>query len=187
MKKISFVVTIVFSFFLAGCHDIIDAVSGINSKANEAAEAISVDVHTLRSIPIQMENQQTVTVNDFIKAILRDVQWKHEKKGELEVLKMNFETYLGTIVSANKIENTTNFVRSLIKVLSNIKGMGIIVVDGHENLLPDKGIVSNYYNDKFEEVFDAIDGFIDKQLEGPAPKDPNVVIVFNSIYKILSK
>ena len=86
MKKISFVVTIVFSFFLAGCHDIIDAVSGINSKANEAAKAISVDVHTLRSIPIQMENQQTVTVNDFIKAILRDVQWKHEKKGELEEL-----------------------------------------------------------------------------------------------------
>ena len=89
MKKFSFVVTIVFSFVLAGCHDIIDAISGINSKANEAAEAISEDVHTLRSIPIQMESQQTVTVNDFIKSILRDVQWKHEKKDQLEVLIAN--------------------------------------------------------------------------------------------------
>jgi len=86
MKKISFFVIIVFSFVLAGCHDVIDAISGINSKANDAAEAISEDVHILRSIPIQMENQQTVAVNDFIKAILRDVQWKHEKKDQIEVL-----------------------------------------------------------------------------------------------------
>lgn len=86
MKKFSFVVIIVFSFVLVGCNEIIDAFSGINSKANEAAEAISEDVHTLRSIPLKMDDQQTVTVNDFIKAILRDVQWKHEKKDELEVL-----------------------------------------------------------------------------------------------------
>ena len=86
MKKLSFVVIIVFSFVLAGCNDIIDAISGINSKANEAAKAISEDVHTLRSIPIEMNGRQTITINDFIKAILRDVQWKHEKKDQLEVL-----------------------------------------------------------------------------------------------------
>lgn len=108
-------------------------------------------------------------------------------KDELEVQKMNFEATLGTIVSANKIENTTNFARSLLKVLTSIKGMGVIVVDAHDNLLPDKEIVSNYYNNNFEDVFDAINNFIDKQLEGPAPSEPNVVIVLNGIYKILSK
>ncbi len=86
MKKLSFVVIIVFSVVLAGCNDIIDAISGINSKANEAAKAISEDVHTLRSIPIEMDGRQTITINDFIKTILRDVQWKHEKKDPLEVL-----------------------------------------------------------------------------------------------------
>ena len=86
MKKFSFVVIIVFSLVLAGCNDIIDSISGINSKANEAAAAISEDVHTLRSIPIEMDDQQTIKINDFIKAILRDVQWKHEKKDKLEVL-----------------------------------------------------------------------------------------------------
>ena len=88
MKKISFVV-IVCSFILAGCNDIVDAISGINSKANEAAEAISEDVHTLRSINLQLEDQENVTVNDLIKAILRDVQWKHEEKGESELLIIN--------------------------------------------------------------------------------------------------
>ena len=79
MKKISFVV-IACSFFLAGCNDINDAISGINSKANEAAKAISEDVHSLRNVKVHVENQENVTVNDLIKAILRDVQWKHEKK-----------------------------------------------------------------------------------------------------------
>ena len=60
--------------------------TGINSKANEAAEAISEDVHTLRSIPIEIDGRQTITINDFIKAILRDVQWKHEKKDQFDVL-----------------------------------------------------------------------------------------------------
>ena len=86
MKKFPFVVIIIFSFVLAGCNDIIDAISGINSKANEAAEAISEDVHTLRSIPIELDGRQTITINDFIKVILRDVQWKHEKKDHLEKL-----------------------------------------------------------------------------------------------------
>ena len=104
-------------------------------------------------------------------------------KDELEVLKMNFEATLGTIISANKIESTTNFVRSLLKVLTSIKGMGVIVVDAHDNLLPDKDAVSNYYNDNFEDVF----GFIDKQLEATAPTEANVVLVINGIYKILSK
>lgn len=85
MKKISFVV-IACSFILAGCSDIIDAISGINLKANEAAEAISEDVHSLRNVKINVENQENVTVNNLIKAILRDVQWKHEKKDETEIL-----------------------------------------------------------------------------------------------------
>ena len=85
MKKILFVV-IVCSFFLTGCNDIINAISGINSKANEAAEAISEDVHSLRNVKIHVEDVENVTVNDLIKAILRDVQWKHEKKDEIEIL-----------------------------------------------------------------------------------------------------
>ncbi len=108
-------------------------------------------------------------------------------KDNLEIQKMNYTTTFGSIISANKIENTTNFVRSLVKVLTSIKGVGVIVLDAHNSLTEEKTMVSNYYNDKFEEVFDVLNNFIDKQMEGTPPKDPNIVIIFNGIHKILSK
>ena len=116
MKKISFVV-IACSFILAGCSDIIDAVSGINSKANEAAEAISEDVHSLRNVKVHVEDQENVTVNNLIKAILRDVQWKHEKKDETEILIISgtwseglFEEY-----------NFTNAEKEMLKEYGEVK------------------------------------------------------------------
>ena len=120
MKKVSFVVIIVFSFVLAGCNDIIDAISGINTKANDAAEAISEDVHTLRSILIKLEDQQTIAVNDFIKTILRDVQWKHEKIDKVEVLIADgswkdglFNEYRFTTDEKKALEHTGDIVIQL--------------------------------------------------------------------------
>lgn len=76
---------------LAGCgdtfSDIKEAASGINSKANEAATAISQDVHSIRAIEIA-HNDKTFTVNDLFKNILRDVQWHYEKDGEANVLRI---------------------------------------------------------------------------------------------------
>ncbi|MEG0471428.1 MAG: 23S rRNA methyltransferase [Solibacillus sp.] len=74
------------SLLLASCTqaigDIKNAAAGINSKANEAATAISLDVHSVRAVEIQFDHQ-TFTINDLFKSILRDVQWHYEKKGEL--------------------------------------------------------------------------------------------------------
>lgn len=108
-------------------------------------------------------------------------------KDSLEVQTMNYTATLGSIISSNKIENTTNFIRSLIKVLTSIKGTITIVLDAHNNLVEDKSMIPNYYNDKFEEVFDVLNNFIDKQMQGVPPKEPNVVIILNGIHKILSK
>lgn len=71
--------------FLTGCSDTLSdvkkAASGINSKANEAASAISQDVHSIRAIEIEHNNTK-FTVNDLFKTILRDVQWHYEKQNE---------------------------------------------------------------------------------------------------------
>lgn len=68
--------------FLTGCNDtmkdIKDAAAGINSKANEAATAISIDVHSIRAIELAFDNEQ-VTINDLFKTILRDVQWHYDE------------------------------------------------------------------------------------------------------------
>ena len=69
----------------AGCgdtmSDIKEAAAGINSKANEAASAISSDVHSIRATELTFDNEQ-LTINDLFKAILRDVQWQYDEVNE---------------------------------------------------------------------------------------------------------
>ena len=81
MKKL--IPIIIFASILAGCGDtyseIKDAVFGISSKANDAAAAISIEVHTLRAIELQYNNE-TFTINDLFKTTLRDVQWLYDEK-----------------------------------------------------------------------------------------------------------
>lgn len=71
------------SILLVGCSqtlgDLKNAAAGINSKANEAATSMSLDVHSVRAVEIQFENK-TFTLNDLFKNILRDVQWHYEKR-----------------------------------------------------------------------------------------------------------
>lgn len=67
--------------FLVGCSnqlgDLKQAVSGIDSAAQKAATAISLDAHQIRSIEINYENE-VFTINDLFGTILRDVQWDYE-------------------------------------------------------------------------------------------------------------
>lgn len=79
------------TMLLAGCDDKIvelkEAAAGINTKANEAASAISIDVHSIRSTEIKFDNQ-TFTINDLFKTILRDIQWYYDESGESQQLKI---------------------------------------------------------------------------------------------------
>ncbi|MEK5080999.1 23S rRNA methyltransferase [Solibacillus sp. FSL W7-1436] len=76
---------------LAGCGDMAadlkEAAAGINSKANEAASAISIDIHSVRATEIKYDNQ-TFTINDLFKTILRDVQWEYDDSGKNPQLKI---------------------------------------------------------------------------------------------------
>ncbi|WP_339195045.1 23S rRNA methyltransferase [Solibacillus sp. FSL R5-0449] len=80
------------SILLAGCGDTVadlkEAAAGINSKANEAASAISIDVHSVRATEIKFDNQ-TFTINELFKSILRDVQWEYDDSGKTKLLKIS--------------------------------------------------------------------------------------------------
>lgn len=86
MKKWLYVVLLSSCFILSGCSEFMEAVTGINSRAKEAAEAISEDVHTLRGIEIIHTNENKATINDLIKTIVRDVQWKYEEENNQDIL-----------------------------------------------------------------------------------------------------
>lgn len=76
---------------LVGCGNTLEelkgAAAGINSRANEAATALSMDAHSIRATEIQYNNQ-TFTINDLYKAILRDVQWHYEKIDGVDTIKV---------------------------------------------------------------------------------------------------
>ena len=87
MTKLAFVTSL--SVLLAGCGDrlteIKDAFSGINSAADAAASAVSRDVHAIRALTINY-NDESFTINDLFKTILRDIRWEYDgKKNELHV------------------------------------------------------------------------------------------------------
>ena len=88
MKK--FFSLIIFTCFLAGCGDsyseIKEAVSGINTKANDAASALSLEVHELRAIELYY-NAKSFTINDLFKTTLRDVQWHYDEKEQNLIIK----------------------------------------------------------------------------------------------------
>ncbi|POZ55761.1 hypothetical protein LYSIN_00544 [Lysinibacillus sphaericus] len=87
MTKLTFVACL--STLLSGCGDRIseikDAASGINSAADAAASAVSRDVHAIRALTINYKDQ-TFTINDLFKTILRDIRWEYDaEKNELHV------------------------------------------------------------------------------------------------------
>ncbi len=77
-----FLISAMMIMLVSGCSvelsEIKSAVSGINTAATNAATAISPDVHTLRSVEVHYQNE-TFTINDLFKSILRDVQWHYEQ------------------------------------------------------------------------------------------------------------
>ena len=78
-------------FFLTACTnqltEIKKAILDIDSTANKAANAISMDAHTVRAIEIEYKDE-SFTINDLFESILRDVQWEYENFNELQKLKV---------------------------------------------------------------------------------------------------
>ncbi|MER1998590.1 MAG: hypothetical protein ABS882_02355 [Lysinibacillus sp.] len=82
-----FTLGLIFCSLLAGCdfQQIKDAAAGIGDAADQASTAISEEVHSIRAIEITYENE-TFTVNDLYKGILRDVYWDYESDNNTDLL-----------------------------------------------------------------------------------------------------
>lgn len=90
MKKLTMIIPLFFCILLlSACSDTLteikEAASGIDHAANKAANAISLDAHSIRSIEIEHKNTN-FTINELFKVILRDVFWEYEEKNEIHTL-----------------------------------------------------------------------------------------------------
>ena len=143
-KLYSILLASVLSLFLIGCSDkvneIKEAVSGINSAANKAATAISQDVHSIRAIEIT-HNNQTFTVNDLFKSILRDVQWHYEPSHEENILKITGTWQPNLFASYN--------IDEMIKSDLAVNGRVTIELKVEENIIQEENTTATLtYNEE---------------------------------------
>lgn len=109
--------------------DIKEAAAGINSKANEAASAISIDVHSIRATELTFNSEQ-LTINDLFKAILRDVQWHYDDATEQL-------TITGTLKDNGLFSKQLFSVQQLKDLIENGK-ITIVLAFSDGALLPDR-------------------------------------------------
>lgn len=83
-------------------------------------------------------------------------------KTELSVITYDFLANPGSIISSNKIINTNTFVLSLMSLLSHYQNLNLMFVDGTSKFLSAKNVVTNYYNDNFDTLFDKIIDYFSK-------------------------
>lgn len=152
MRKLTMMIPFIFLILvLSGCSEKVtelkEAVSGIDSAANKAAKAISLDAHSIRSIEINHADAK-FTVNDLYKTILRDVFWEYEEKNEIHIFTVKgtwkeplFEDYHFTENQLEKLKDEGKVVVQLELVDGVIKPESTTVqmtLDG-ETLVDEKG------------------------------------------------
>lgn len=133
-------------------------------------------------IPTLPEHVRLEDIMDDIKG-LRSVPYGIKKKN-LEVVKVDLQANVGNLVLANKLSNTKKFARSLVNMFKYMK-VGTILIDTIGDLSAEKTNVSNYFNDKFDDVISKIDEFVDKVIETPSQSD--IVLCIYGIDKLRSK
>ncbi len=146
-----------------------------NIKTKNTTNAIQIPVLP-KNVTIDFVKEEIKSLKEFPVGISKD---------SLEVLKFDIVNNIGTLISSNKLENMTPFAQSLLTEFSTLN-IGTILIDPLSLLSDFKGKVSNYYDNNYDDVFDVLNNYIDKQIEKPQ-EDVKVVIVINGIYKVISK
>ena len=86
-------------------------------------------------------------------------------KKELEIITYDYLSSGGNIIAANKIANTSLFIKSLLMVFRKIRNINLMVMDSTKELMLNLEEYPNYYNDNFSAVIDKIIEYIDKLVQ----------------------
>lgn len=142
----------------------------------------SINPTKAKKIPTLPEHVRLEDVLDSIKD-LNNIPIGIIRKS-LETLTINLKENIGYMIASNKIQNTTNFIKSLIEVLKGAK-TNIILLDGMKSLIEEKDRVSNYFDDNFDTIIKKLTDFINDRIEKKTTN--NVAIILYGIDKIKSK
>ena len=105
-------------------------------------------------------------------------------RGRLETVKYDFTQYLTTNIASNKLININCFMDSLLDILKLIPNTSIIFIDTQQ-LLPSAGEKQiNYVNDNFNEYFDKLNEFQEKQ---KTESTGRIIYIFYGIERLKTK
>lgn len=86
-------------------------------------------------------------------------------KKELEVYNMDFITNPANIISANRINNTENFVTSLLTIYSYFSNIYSIVIDPNSLLTSVSSKFKNYFTDNYDKLIDYVINNLEQYIE----------------------
>ena len=106
-------------------------------------------------------------------------------RAELNVETINLKENLCSVISSNKLDNTKNYVLSLLYELRNINGLNVIVFDSTKNLKPDTRLINNYVTEDFDRYMDSVINYLQKCIETKSIQSG--VILIYAMGKFLQK
>lgn len=106
-------------------------------------------------------------------------------KSDLEVAYVDYLSNIGNIITSNRIANTINFVKSLLKLFVMIPNNLVMIIDAVKELNLDTNIYNNYYVDHFDEILDKITSYVNDLINQSS--SINGVIVIYGLNKFINK
>ena len=97
-------------------------------------------------------------------------------RAELSVTTFDFMANSGSIITGNRINNTNQFLLSLLNIMIKLPKQNIIFIDGQNKLQEVKNIVKNYYNENLDIVLDKIVDYLTKLAEIDNQNDQLIII-----------
>ena len=171
-------------------------------------------VHEFQTISIsENKDEETNTINEFIENVKQNTNIVAQRiptlpakvdinevasyikdltcvpvgisRSELNVETINLKESLCSVISSGKLDNTKNYVLSLLYELRNINGLNIVVFDPTKNLKVDTTIISNYVTEDFDRYVDGVNNYLQKCIESKTVQSG--VIVVYALNKFLQK
>lgn len=157
MRLLKIIVTLVLLFIISGCSDKLGefkkAALEIDTVADKAAKAISLDAHEIREIELDYKNE-TFTINDIFKTILRDAQWEYDKEDKVQRLIVRgkwqeplFESYLTSDIQQSELAESGK-ITIKIEILDgqiNPESTSINMIFNGNTIVEENGEEAYYY------------------------------------------
>ncbi len=104
----------------------------------------------------------------------------------LEIMKYDFKSSLGTLIGTNKLKYALPFMNSLIDVLEKTENTNIFIFDPGKLLIKHAEKRKNYYTDYFDKLLDNLINYINNVKEKKITTE-EIVILFNFKSKLRYK